>query len=693
MFPGIHFFSMPDWHGRRFAICLLVGGLLIIPLGKITANEQEPAAAGRSVDNNVTDTAGQNGSRSPTLADPTIVSDEEIASLIEGLASDSYATRIRCRARLMRIGLAAFDQLREARNHPDNEVAIVARLLTSGLRVQWATPSDSPEARELLSEYGSHTVTERRKRIEGIARLSRDDAFSPLLRLARFETEPILARAAALALIGHAANAHLDHSNIPDQHTAATDRDALEATQIEKSLQQQDEISTHWLRQYADDLRQGKLDVAAWDKVIQRNREHLSLEGDAADSDSAVATSELLKLIRLTAERALLAGYPNDALKIVIDNVDLIPSRTQTLIETATWALDHSLYGAVIAMQQAHSEMYHKSPILLYSAAEANTFDGQTKDASALAEIALAINPLPEQLDAESNPAAPDDGGPVDPNKPAPLHPQTIEDHAKAHIDIADELTERGLFQWAEQEYQLVIDRLPVDTAMSSSARLKLASMLGELLRHGDVVETLQPLAQRINKDDEFRDRLIMRRFSYTVVQSNMDFHRGLLMIQQGDTEGAKPVLREAFNMYQENIDILIAMFRLDGDAKWKAEVATTLDEQIRLARSEIEDARNSIQRVGPFQMSDVELAQRLNAYAWLVSNTAGDMNEALRFSQESLRLTPAEPALMDTCARCYFAVGDLEAAVKMQAEACRLMPHSPPLQRQLREFRYALEQ
>jgi tetratricopeptide (TPR) repeat protein len=511
-----------------------------------------------------------------------------------------------------------------------------------------------------------------------------------LLRLARFETEPVLARAAALALIGHTSNTHLDHSTTPDHDREATDRDTLEAVQIEKSLQQQDRISTQWLKQYAVDLRQGTLDVAAWNKVIQRNREQLSLEGAASDNESDVATSELLELIRLTAERALLAGHPNDALEIVIDNVDLIPARTQKLIETATWALDHSLYKAVIAMQHAHSEMYNKSPILLYSAAEAHTFGGQTEDAAGLAKIALAINPLPEQLDNEDKPDTPGDGGPLN-NKPVPLHPQTIEDHAKAHVDIADELTERGLFHWAEQEYQLVIDRMPVDTAMSSSARLKLASMLGELQRHGDVVKTLEPLAQRINKDDEFRDRLIMRRFSYTVVQSNMDFHRGLLMIQQGDPEGAKPVLREAFDMYQENIDILIAMFQLDGDSQWKAEVAKTLDEQIRLARSEIEDARNSIQRVGPFQMSDVELAKRLNAYAWLVSNTAGDMHEALRFSQESLRLTPAEPALMDTCARCYFAVGDLEAAVKMQAEACRLMPHSPPLQRQLQEFRDAL--
>ncbi|MCM2374219.1 hypothetical protein NB063_26685 [Rhodopirellula sp. ICT_H3.1] len=665
--------------------------------GLCAAGEQGAPASTTQASDSSGSADSNSRSQREALSDPSTADEKEIAELIEGLASNSYATRIRCRDRLMRIGLAAFDQLREARNHPDNEVAIVARRLTSGLRVQWSTPSDSAEARELLSEYGSHSVSQRRGRIDSLAELPRRDAFSPLLRLARFETEPVLARAAALALMGLETRKHSQTLDLVSDGSTKTheaveeDRDDFEASQIEDTLRGQDRISSLWLMQYAADLRHGRLETHAWGDLIKQNRDQLSPDEAGSMSERQVSTSELLKLIWITAERAIARGSKEEALEIVVANVDLIPSRTRNLIETATWALDHSLYEAVVAMHAVHQDLYRKSPILLYSAAEAYSRVGREEDASALAEIALAINPLPERVVQSDDEVRPDDGGPFNPNQPAPMHPQTIENHAEAHIEIATQLVDRGLFQWAEREYEIVIDRLPIDTAVSSFARLQLATMLGELLRHADVIKTLEPLTRRIDQDNEFRDRLIARRFSYTVVQSNMDFHRGLLMVEQGETEAAKPVLRKAFEMNKENIDILIAMYRLDGDTKWKESVSVTLDEQIRQAFSEVEDTRNSMLRAGPFQPSKSELAKRLNAYAWLVSNTTGDTARALRYSKESLQLTPQQPALMDTCARCYFAVGNIEAAIEMQTRACELMPHSPPLERQLAEFREAL--
>ena len=606
--------------------------------------------------------------------DLSAVSDAEIARLIEGLASDSYAMRLRCRDRLMRIGLAAFDQLRDARNHPDSEVAIVARRLTSGLRVQWSTPTDATEVRELLSEYSSHSVAQRQLRIESIADLPRGDAFSPLLRLARFEPEPALARAAALALIGlDTRPATSLHRRTPEANSQSSVRDGLEAAQIEASSLPPGRISSAWLQQYAADLRSGRLDVPAWEKLISQNREHLALDDGDLISESSISATELLDLIAMTAERALAHDSKDDAVGLMIANVDLIPAKTQRLIEISTWALEHSLDRVVVELYESQRELVEKSPILLYSVAEAFSHLDREIDASKLAEAALAINPLAQEGDSA-------------------VHPQTLEYNALAHIEIAAELVQRGLFRWAEQEFEIVIDRLPVDTAVSSFARLRLAEMFGEMQRHADVVRTLTPLTERISQDDEFRERLIARRFSYTDVQSNLDFHRGLLMIQQGDSEAAKPVLRKAYDMDKDNIDILIAMYRLDGDEQWRESVANILDEQIRMAQSEIDDARNNMQRLGPFRTSDLELAQHLNAYAWLVSNTAGDTDKALRYSKESLRISPGRSALMDTCARCYFAVGDLEAAVKMQTEACELTPHSPPLLRQLKEFRDALQ-
>lgn len=608
--------------------------------------------------------------------DESPTSDAEIARLIEGLAADSYAMRVRCRDRLTIIGLAAFEQLREARNHSDSEVAIVARRLTSGLQVQWSTPTDATEVIDLLSEYGSHGVPQRRKRIEAIAQLPPEDAFSPLLRLARFEPEPVLARAAALALIGLDGRDELPLSPItstPNTDVASSVPNEPAATQIESSSLPPGRISSEWLQQYARDLRLGRLDVPAWEQLISQNRQQLAVDDSDIINESNISAMELLDLIQMTAERALAHDNPDVAVQLMVANVDLIPTKTQRLIETATWAIDHSLDRVVIAIYESQHKLIDKSPVLLYCVAEAFVHLDRDADAAKIAEAALAINPLSPTNDSK-------------------LHPQTIENNARAHVEIAAELVERGWFRWAEQEYELVIDLLPIDTAVSSHARSRLATMFADMQRHTDVVKTLTPLAERINQDSEFRDRLIARRVAYNDVQSNLDFHRALLMIENGESEAAKPILRKAYETNKENIDILIAMYRLDGDEQWTESVAKTLAEQIRSAQSVIDDARNNMQRVGPFRTSDLELAQLLNAYAWLVSNTTGDTDKALRFSKESLRIAPDRSALMDTCARCYFAAGDLEAAVKMQTRACELTPHSPPLQRQLNHFRDALQ-
>lgn len=632
------------------------------------------------------------GTASPSLGEQTTdpivdgrmseVNQAEISELIEGLASDSYATRIRCRDRLSRIGLAAFDQLREAREHPDSEVAIVARRLTSGLQVQWNAPDDSSTVRELLLEYGSHSFSERQDRITQLAELSRAESFEPLLRLARFEPEPGLARSAALAIIRQGTTG--SHDTVLDEGTPNDRSERInQARSIRSKIKDPDLIANAWLLQYANDLESGRLSAESWQALFDEHR-RLAVHGDTAVDST---TNQLLQLVWITAERAIDQGSPESALEIVRGNVDLIPARTQDLIQATSWILDHSLYPAIATMYETQSDLFQKSPILLYSAAEAYSRMDQSLVAAQLADWALEINPLPVLIDPSDDPASPKEADQPDQF----IHPQVIRLHAEAHVKIAFELSQRGLFRWAEKEFQLVLDRLPLDHTMAARARLLAAEMHGELQNHQAVIDMLTPLAQRIEKDNEFEERLIADQFTSAIVRSNLDFHRGLLLIEQGKSEQAQPILKRAFETNRENIDILIAMYRLDGEQPWRDEVRETLAQQIRFAEAEVNEAVNTPRRLVPFRLSNTHIAKRLNAYAWLVSNTEGDYQKALKYSRESLRLTPNQPALMDTCARCYFAVDDFEAAVKMQARACERMPHSPPLQRQLEQFEQAL--
>ena len=79
------------------------------------------------------------------------------------------------------------------------------------------------------------------------------------------------------------------------------------------------------------------------------------------------------------------------------------------------------------------------------------------------------------------------------------------------------------------------------------------------------------------------------------------------------------------------------------------------------------------------------------NQLAWLISNTEGDQQEALRCSQKSLELKPNEAGYLDTLGRCYFALGDYENAVKTQTRAVELNPFSGLMSKQLELFREAL--
>ena len=90
----------------------------------------------------------------------------QVQQLIEELGSPEYATRLRARQQLRRMGLEAFDELDRATMHIDNEIAMAAKHLAGSLVVRWFKEYDPPEVRSLLEEYGGQTRDERQRRIE-----------------------------------------------------------------------------------------------------------------------------------------------------------------------------------------------------------------------------------------------------------------------------------------------------------------------------------------------------------------------------------------------------------------------------------------------------------------------------------------------------------------------------------------------
>ncbi|MGI9455438.1 MAG: hypothetical protein ACR2NU_02700, partial [Aeoliella sp.] len=138
--------------------------------------------------------------------------------------------------------------------------------------------------------------------------------------------------------------------------------------------------------------------------------------------------------------------------------------------------------------------------------------------------------------------------------------------------------------------------------------------------------------------------------------------------------------LEQAVKYDPDNADVHIAMYRASADNPARR----------KTVMGRIEKRRHALEK----QIDDhPDYYPSYNEWAWLVSNTEGDFDKAVRYSHRSLELEPGRAGLLDTLGCCYFAAGDVVGAVKYQSQAVELAPHLRVLQRQLKRFEKALEE
>jgi len=145
------------------------------------------------------------------------------------------------------------------------------------------------------------------------------------------------------------------------------------------------------------------------------------------------------------------------------------------------------------------------------------------------------------------------------------------------------------------------------------------------------------------------------------------------------DAARQREFLHKALEANPDDIDVLIACYQLPGQPPdYRAKIVDLIKKAAVALHEMIAD--------------DPESALGYNNYAWLIGNTEGDMDEALRYSQKSLELQPESPGFYDTLAHVYAGKGDLAGAVKYEALAAKLEPHSGLMRRALDDFRKRLE-
>lgn len=623
---------------RTASLIVLLGGAVLTLSVPVLAVDETPAEVSQD---------------SPAVADP-------VADLVAQLGHDSFFVRERAQQDLAAMGFDAFDALTAAEHHEDIEIAARARYLLRLLEVQWVSEDDPPEVQALLSEFDQLDVPARREQMRQLAALPDGMGLEALCRLARFQRNELLSKWAAL-LVVEQDSGHEQWEQFPTGQPAdetavwalslvepppqssleviSEEAWALRREVILKAIAASPRPGAEWLRSYANLRTSEDVPTKKWSELVEAEAQVLARTPQQSD---AMIVSRML-LQQATWLRTL--NRPAEADAAMFRILDFVGSDADSLAEMVMWLVRSKTWAALDELENRFAAVIQDNPLLAYTIAYARSQQGQTERAEALAESARKLNP---------------------------------EDY-KAHYDVAAALQDRGWTAWAEGEYQAILDHEPRNEEYANYVIVS-QRWLAELLNdQGDELaasvmmdQTNEMLEELAKKTGQQQNRL----FNPRPTEARRDLFFGLHLIKEGKFDEAREHLYDALQYDDTDADVLIALYELPNlDEKQRKELGDDIREACELFRGQIEQ--------------DPENATPYNQLAWLVANTEGDQDEALRASLRSLELgdEPTHPGRLDTLARCYYAQGNLEKAVEVQTKAVQLEPQTGQMSRQLAFF------
>lgn len=571
---------------------------------------------------------------------PDVPSNERLLELVQQLGDEEFDQREEAQRRLESFGIDAFDILREAKDDPDIEISRRVRYLLRRLDVVWYQDSDSANVKAILEKYAGLNPLEKATRIDALASLPIDEGIPVLCRIARLEGEDRLSKRAAVALV------KAKYFELP------ADERARLAQKITRVTSQGQRKAIVWLRTFAKALPDPKTIVDDWRKIVVEER------GNYANYPATSSNHILLGLIRFETETLLLVDDRDAAAKSAALASELVNSKTHHLLQHVDWLLDRGLPELVVQFAEMHPIPFTDSLGLRYRLAEALRDSGDEAKAGQTAQAALE---------------------------------HRSDDYA-AHLEVASQLESRGMHDWAEAEYRFVGEGKDANLIFSFRARVSLSEMLHDQFDDKGASSVLQTVFDEIDKDPQKLEIFRQYRRSENMIRSRMHYFY-YMSHPQDDREARKKSLETGFTAYTDDVDLLIAMYRFaeSGDDQAYQEtarerVSASADRMLEIARRQEEASRDPRQKI-----TTEVVAHYNNQYAWLVANTIGDYDEALRRSRQSVDLMPDASGYWDTLARCYYAKKDYVNAVKFQEHAVSMEPHSGQIQAQLKLFREAL--
>ncbi len=578
--------------------------------------------------------------QSLATADQNGAENDRIKQLIRQLGDPRYTARRTAANEIRGIGAEAFDLLHEATGDSDPEVAASARYLLRQISVRWVESDDSPAVRTLLRDYDRQPDNVRQRRVDGLAELADGDGVAGLCRIARFDRSPIVSRMAALAIIR------------PEEQSAA--RSPVDSEVVERELGGSSRAASDWLRRYLVQLRDPVASVEFWQTLI--DDEVTRLEQNAADTSPEIVSGLLWNLAevhRQIGNRAATMGVVNRMMNVNPDVVD------STAVELLTWLYEHASWEVLDDFLAKHQDRLEQSKRPLYYAALARAKQGKTDEAERLAEKAA-------QIESQN----------------------TLDSFL-----TAKDLEEHSQFQWAVREYRRSIDDQNVASHEGIVARIYLGSLLHDYEQHREAADVLEPLAKSVKNEGKVGQlyaelqRYYERRLNLPkaeAVLARFHYYRACQYHQEKHWSRERSELEDAIKFDPTDADVLIAMYRLpEADDAWREAVRKRIRDICRQFQQEIDE-----------NPSD---PNAYNQWAWLVSNTEGDYQKAIRYSHRSIELIPssagdsASASFLDTLGRCYFAAGDLDSALKYQRQAIEKVDYMQVMHRQLAQFEKAM--
>jgi tetratricopeptide (TPR) repeat protein len=381
-------------------------------------------------------------------------------------------------------------------------------------------------------------------------------------------------------------------------------------------------------------------------------------EQETMDKHPDKTSPDLVRdLYRWQVELLKRQGKDQEVIDVIRRTFTLLNGTPEQVKELVQWLIHAQKFEFVLEVAQKFDMMFAQSPELLYRLAETQLKLGKTAEAQATAERALAVNP------------------------------ENLEEHRL----VGSKIQELGLHEWAEREYRFIIKSAPAGSVLDFGARFLLSELLHDQLKEQEAADTLKPVCDLMDKDESAKETCGRARREPDGVYSRMNYFYACAAAEQQKFADVEARLNQAIAKDPTDADALIALFRLPNQSdERKAKTKALIDSTVTEFRRTLDNYQRAAEGAptGELQTAyNFNVALMCNQLAWLIGNTYGDFDEAVRLSHRSLELRPDYPGYLDTLGRCYYAAGDLDKAVKFQAQAVKLDPNSGQMRRQLALF------